>query len=183
MELGKESYYLRNLLDSQEWFEVAGGLVETAKELEPKIYEFWEAAKVSNGKDLRPIPSNRVIGAYFMLMAFAIENLLKGIIIKSNYTELAREAKEKNKIPSDINSHDLRNLAIKANISINADEEEMLLRLKDNLIWRGRYPVPLAEKGLDSKPLNNGDFASQAHYSLRDIDAINLLINKLRENA
>lgn len=190
MENEEESYYLRNLLDPQLWFKVANGLVENSKELEPKVYKFFdaaheamEAAKESDGNDLRPIPSDRVLGVYFMLMAFAVEDMFKGIIIQHNYEQLAEEARTRKRIPGIINSHDLVSLSEKANISISAEEEELLLRLKDNLTWRGRYPTPLTENGLNSVPLKNGEFASQAHYSKGDIDAINALIEKVQQAA
>jgi len=190
MGIKEDSYYLKNLLDPQQWFSVAGGLVEDSKELEPKVYKFWltadkamEAAKQSNNKDLRPIPSGRVLGTYYMLVAFAIENILKGIILKRDFEQLTEEARTHNKIPAVLKNHKLRDLAELANIAIDSKEEELLLRLTDNAIWRGRYPTPITENGLKNTSLYNGCFASQAYYQKGDISAINTLFEKLQQVA
>ena len=69
----------------------------------------------------------------FLLFGYAIENLLKGLIVQAggnrtghNLSELAKEAKVMNEL--------------------DKDEQELLKRLTVHVRWAGRYPVALAKE-------------------------------------
>ena len=77
--------------------------------------------------------------AAFMLLGFALENLVKGIIVCREPALVTKEGLEK--WPG--NSHDLEALFDKAGISVTP-EERVVLKLATQLTeWSGRYPVPM----------------------------------------
>ncbi len=80
---------------------------------------------------------------YFMLCGFAIENLLKAAIVKSNPQHIRDEAIRDKKLPKILNGHRLNILAQKASISFSVEQIELLQRIEDILVWAGRYPLPL----------------------------------------
>ena len=74
---------------------------------------------------------------YLMLSGFALENLLKGILV-------AREPTLTDKIVSKkIKHHKLEDLFKLVGIEIDETESVMVERLTESIIWAGRYPIPL----------------------------------------
>lgn len=80
---------------------------------------------------------------YLLLCAFAIENLLKGILIGRNPSWVAEG---RLKWPG--GPHDLSRLADEVEIPLCEEERELLVRLTEVIAWSGRYPVPYQEKRL-----------------------------------
>jgi len=102
----------------------------------------------------------------FGLMGIAIENLIKGTIIKSR-PEHVDEGRLKN-FP---NNHQLRGLAKIAKIEMLAPEYLFMLeRLTPYIEWFGRYPVPKDSKKLGIVKMSDHDF-----------DIANKLFDVLRE--
>jgi hypothetical protein len=186
--MAKPMQRFHNLLfDETNWFRLGLDLISSAEALESRVTDFFrashktmETAKKSHGKNLRPIPSGGVVGVYFMLVAYGIENLLKGAAIANRKDEFLDVVKRKQKIPKEIDTHELRDLAEQARIETSRDEEEILLRLSANATWRGRYPVPVHMNGLKGKYLKDGTFASQAWYSKEDLRAVKALVVRIR---
>lgn len=88
----------------------------------------------------------------FMLYGFAIENLLKGIIVMNDPSKVKDD---KIGVPK---THDLRTLAGDAKVKITTDEAKMLTALSTITTWSGRYPVALnlqefAPVGLDREAI------------------------------
>lgn len=79
---------------------------------------------------------------FLLLVGFAIENALKGLLIAEDPSIV--ESKVKWKIKS--GGHDLRELYKQTNLSITAEEQELLDALTQAVIWAGRYPVPKNHK-------------------------------------
>lgn len=73
-----------------------------------------------------------------LLYAYAIENVLKGLII-------AKQPKfiDEQKLNRTVTSHDLIHLAAKAGFTIHVQEKPVLEALSKLLSWAGRYPVAL----------------------------------------
>jgi hypothetical protein len=71
-----------------------------------------------------------------LLFAFAIENVLKGLIIAKN-PSLTGERE----ISSEIKSHDLVKLAGRASVEVYPQETSVLDALSEIAWWAGRYPV------------------------------------------
>ncbi|MCU7877265.1 MAG: hypothetical protein KZQ84_10780 [Candidatus Thiodiazotropha sp. (ex Lucinoma borealis)] len=79
-----------------------------------------------------------------MLWGFAFENLFKGKIIKD-----LKEQEEISEVPlNKIKSHNLIDLAMKANISLTDDEVFYLKIAQKCAIWAGRYPIPIKKEQL-----------------------------------
>ncbi|MFH1317733.1 MAG: hypothetical protein ABIH71_01790 [Candidatus Omnitrophota bacterium] len=129
--------YRELLLDYRLWKEKADYLYKSAKLLKPEIEKDWQELK--KGK----VFNNQFSSIYFMLSSFAIENLLKAIIIKNNFKAINNQVKNKSELPSMLCSHDLCYLGKKANLNDIANDEKFLLeKLSENAIWKGRYPIP-----------------------------------------
>jgi hypothetical protein len=80
----------------------------------------------------------RYVPIYRMLMAFSIENLLKGILIVEGH-----EAIEGGKLSNRLRKHGLRQYAdAVSGVPITKPEKCLLDELQHYLMWAGRYPIP-----------------------------------------
>ena len=62
------------------WIATARNLFESAKRLEPEVIRIWEIYREKMKNPTIPLPCD-FQGPYFMLLAFATENLLKAAAI------------------------------------------------------------------------------------------------------
>ena len=76
----------------------------------------------------------------FLVYGFAMENLIKALIVKKDPC-LPRI--ENDKIRWDVGDHDLIGLFQKAGIKPAPGEKQILEILTDWAVWQGRYPVPM----------------------------------------
>jgi hypothetical protein len=84
------------------------------------------------------LPDWRYLPIYRMLMAFSIENLLKGILIVEGH-----EAIEGDKLSNRLKKHGLRQYAdAVSGVPITKPEKCLLDELQHYLMWAGRYPMP-----------------------------------------
>lgn len=84
-----------------------------------------------------------------LLYAYAIENVLKGVIVAKT-PGLTHE----HKLSGELQSHDLKKLADRAHFAVHVQEAPVLEALSALSIWAGRYPVahqgtPNADAALD----------------------------------
>lgn len=78
------------------------------------------------------------VGASFLMLAgFAIEALLKGVLIARDPTAVSDGG-----LPRWLLTHNLASLMKRANVPLTEDETELVQRLAEAVQWRGRYPVP-----------------------------------------
>lgn len=127
------------------WSDKSNGL---RVEAEPVV----EVAKVQDGDSIAEIPKvssqvsefYAVSRPYLMLAGFALENLLKGILIAENPALIARGT-----LGSEIKTHNLTRLLDKI-VSVKATkvEREFCSTASDALPYWGRYPIPLHHGGL-----------------------------------
>jgi hypothetical protein len=86
-----------------------------------------------------------------MLYAFAIENVLKGLIIAGNPALAGKHT-----ISSEVKSHDLIKLARKASFELAVQELPVMKALSEIGVWAGRYPVAIElAKYSDLLPLDD----------------------------
>jgi hypothetical protein len=85
-----------------------------------------------------------------MLYAFALENVLKGLLIAKN-SDLAG----KRKLSREITSHKLVDLAEKASFDVGGQELSVLRDLSQIAIWAGRYPVAIKLDPAGKPPLGD----------------------------
>ena len=90
-----------------------------------------------------PLVPDHYQGPYFMLLAYAAENLLKAAAVACNGPRYRAEFRAKLKFPKELRNHDLVKLAQLVQLSFSMEEEDLLRRLTRSAVWFGRYPVPL----------------------------------------
>lgn len=117
---------------------------------------------------------------YLFLSALAIENLLKAVVVDQAKWPDSQIAQ---KIPEELNSHILLDLAAAGGVELADDEIEILERLTEFGIWLGRYPAPTKLHHTKPKKLKSGivNLAGYMHGSdIREVESlINRLIDKL----
>lgn len=144
-EWGSRSYS-DDLLDPGLWIEMARGLQGAANSMRPTVLVFWRKVELaSRNKAMNPFPEPplHILATYNVLLGFVIENLLKGLIVKQRYDELASILKTKPNLPELLNGHNLPMLAKRAGLDLSGAEKEFLSRLSTTVLWCGRYPVPI----------------------------------------
>lgn len=78
-----------------------------------------------------------MISEVFLLISYAIENLLKGLLIA--------KFPEKITLTSKINlgNHDLDSIAKRCNLNLSLRQIDVLQSLELTIKWAGKYPIPL----------------------------------------
>jgi len=176
-ETNHRDRFIKNILDHELWIEKADQLLEVASFVEPRIYETWD--EVRKGGFLK----EHYITTYFMLVAYALENLLKALYIKLNKDSVKKDLEEKGKLPEAITGHDLYGLAKKLEVvEMDWGEEALLQRMSRSVVWFGRYPVPIKPHQL--KSFHDSEIEQLSipfrHYSPDDLREIQTIISRIR---
>jgi hypothetical protein len=109
----------------------------------------WDTASEEElGED---IANMSLITEYSLLMGYAIENLLKGILMADHPDYF----KPGQKI-TDIRSHNLSALCKRCGFVVSDAEAKSLMKLTEYIEWLGKYPVPLVETAMYPKKDENG---------------------------
>lgn len=181
--------YKEQVLNWRLWINQADELLAASKKLEPSIKKYWlittkyfDPNKGTYSPPPGYKPKQLLQSTYFMLMAYAIENLLKAILIKQSMEDYEREVMRTHELPRDLNEHDLMVLIKKTHIKINQTETNLLSRLYRNSLWQGRYPVPAKAAKLDSIVMHNGNTHFTAFLAPNDIPNFKLLIRRIRNH-
>lgn len=173
---------------SAKWIQKGIDLFESAKLLEPKIQELWVYWRSSSeGKPTAHV-TDHFLGTYFMLMSFCVENFLKAALIqaassqyKNDFRSCVESGVKSGKcFPSDLKTHDLFDLAVKANLHLEDGEEDFLRRLSRCAEWAGRYPSPLRyEEMSGAEKFSDGEEYSLRWFGGRDVEKLNQFIPSL----
>ncbi len=167
--------YSERLLNPGLWVEKAGELLRAADILKVEVVKYWSGFR---GKDSLPT-TRSVQGPYFLLIAYAIENYFKALLIHRKRKSL--KSRLIYDLPRWLNQHDLVKLAREVKLTLNISEAELLFRLSQNSIWKARYPVPTASDDLvTTKEFSKGTVSLIAYFSSVDIGRINNFIDRLR---
>ena len=106
----------------------------------------WDAAKRAEQAVFRGEPHHHAASDQhniaFLLFGYAFENVLKGLIVHRLNTE-GKTVVEGGKLKHVPKQHDLVALARDAKLPLEADETDLLIRLKAYVVWAGRYPIML----------------------------------------
>jgi hypothetical protein len=181
--------YLQRLLNCKSWIDKADELLAGAEALEPHVRSLWDIMKMDlkyeRHTERRETPGQRPLnleGVYFMLIAYALENLFKALIIREHCDDIENEVLSTGgKLPGVAKSHDLISLAKAAHFTINVGDEDLLTRLHWNSVWAGRYPVPVDYGGLKNvKVYSDGKGYLVACFYSNDIDRLNALVQRVR---
>lgn len=176
------------------WTGKAVDLLVTAKKLEPEIIDTWAKIKECLDDPTIPTPANYLQEPYFMLISFAVENILKAKLIqskqeeyKTNFREIMSSKLPLNKklrsvFPDNLRTHDLYDLAMQAKLELKESEEDLLRRLSHNATWAGRYPTALNHRDFPGLTrFSNGKIFTLAWFGSDDVALINTFVNSLPE--
>jgi len=107
-------------------------------QLELKPGEKTDSIRTLEGPELLDHQDAQLISVYFLLMGYAIENLLKGILILQHPEYFKPTGKME-----DIKTHDLSGLCRRCGIQFEDTETLLLDTLHTHIEWMGKYPIPL----------------------------------------
>lgn len=170
--------FISKTLDETLWIEKAEHLLEVASFIEPRINEMW--SRVQDGEFVK----EHYITIYFMLVSYALENLLKALYIKLNKDSVKREVEEKQQLPKAIAGHDLYRLAKELRVvNLEWGEEALLRKMSRSAVWFGRYPTPITPAQLDRFYKSEFEDLSIPFrlYTSDDLEEIQSIISRVRD--
>jgi hypothetical protein len=162
------------------WISKARDLYECARKLEPDVLRVLESYGSVSRNEGSKLLSDHYQGVYFMLLSFAVENLLKAALIAKKGSQYREEFRAKKTFPKELQKHDLVTLAQLIGLKFEDGEEDLFRRLTRNAVWHGRYPAPL--KYPEMGGLNtflDGSEHRISWYAASDIERLNALMTGL----
>ena len=172
-----KSEYKEKTLDYKQWITKAEELLEVADFLEPEIKKMW--VEMREGGVLK----EHYITTYFMLISFALEDLLKALYIKTNHQKIEAELEEICELPKSIKGHNLWEIAKELDVVQREwGEETLLKKLGRSAVWFGRYPTPSKLKDLNEfhvSEYENRQIPFRA-YMNTDLEEIKALISRIK---
>jgi hypothetical protein len=149
------SNYANACLSDGDWLYLADDLLECATILENRVEETFKRLRARSRGVAGKLISQGPSAVHLMLMAYAVENLFKAAPNRSKY---ARDF-EVERLPDELKSHNLVDLAKKAGVKIDLEVEDLLRRLEQCAVWRGRYcsaeHIRTSAEALDSPMVSN----------------------------
>ena len=171
------SRYSLQLSGPKEWVGAADSLLVAAQLLEPLLKKRWDLFDTALNNRNHRIPSLTIQNVYLLLMAFAIENLLKSVIIRSKITISPNPSVVQKALPKILKNHKLYPLAKLAGFKMNSRQELLLRRLSRFSIWAGRYPIPTTAKDYEpNEELSSGEEWTVGYLSSSDVSEVTDLL-------
>lgn len=168
------------LLDVNLWIKKAEELLVAAEILEMQVNSWWSEVHYENGEYIGPNENENVQAAYSMLVAYAIENYCKSLLMHGNREFLKNKIIIK--VPHYIKHHDLIKLARSIDLDLTTHEEELLSRLTRNSVWAARYPIPVdLDRFRLTQTLSDGNAYLLAYSVPDDVKLINQFLDRLRK--
>lgn len=171
--------FSQRLTDTKLWIRMADELIAAANILEIEVEKYWSEIQL-DGHNQPVSTSNRkyVQGAFSLLIAYALENYFKALLVYRNQKNL--KGWLLTKLPRYLNQHDLIKLASKLRFKLDISEEELLCRLSRSSIWAARYPIPIEPESLaNMKNFSTGQSCFIAYYAPQDIKRIHDFVDRL----
>ena len=173
--------FSERLTDTKQWLSRADDLIAAANILEVEVVKYWSEIQFENNRIVKTSNRKNVQESYSLLIAYALENYFKALLIHRNIESL--KGKLHKKLPDYIKSHKLHKLASKSKFKLDLSEEDLLSRLTRSSEWAARYPIPVESNDLNAMHiLSNGKAHLAAYYSPNDINHINNFIDRLRNH-
>ncbi len=194
--------FIKNAKEPGEWYWISGWLKYSAMILEDQLNRLFELYLVSLEKHGEESDHEEVISSftdwvgventYYLLMALAIENIIKGKLIEHNPDKIHFIAKmdpltDKVLEPIKIQypwGHNIYALAKQlckvSKLKLSKNQENMLEHMGALVVWGGRYPAPNNIKVKSKAPfweLSDWD-RSKVHKLIKKLDT--LKIKKLK---
>ena len=185
--------YTRRVLEPEGWRNKAEELWAAAQALESGIDELWKSFDPELRSSVkRPASSatntaaereqSTVINCssvYFMLVAFALENLCKSMLACDPHYKDRNLMKA---LPSEFKTHELRKLLEKIGFALDHNEPELVDRLTRSSKWAGRYhvPVEMAQNRANIKFLGPKPYWSE-RFGKDDVQRIHQLVRRVQK--
>jgi len=182
--------YQAQVLIPSSWINQADELIEASKKLEPSIKKYWLTTSKYFDTYLGTYnpppgfkPKRLLQGTYFMLLAYAIENYFKAIMIVDFEATYRDEILRTGKLPKALkeHNHNLIALAESSKFVLTDTEAGLLTRLSRNSLWQGRYPVPVSANQLNSRAVYRNKAFFTAFFAPADIKNLNALIRRIKK--
>lgn len=156
------------------WIQTARDLLASLGLFLPQLKKDWQTYVQDKEKQLAPpVHIHRI---FLLLSAYTFENLLKAVIVQRSAWP---DSQVERSIPNELKKHDLLSLAHSANISLTIEEQELLERLTEFAIWRGRYPVPTRIEDIQPKKLRSGIVTTAGSMRGSDMREVEQFCNRL----
>jgi hypothetical protein len=165
-------HFSQSVLSPKAWFQIADELIAAMNAVGRNVERFWEdfnsiifAADMTTDppttyqkgnasprqhQETDPDTKHALTNQYMMLAGFAIENLCKGYLV----SRLRPEEQEKvrsGKLPKRLRNHDVLELVLSTGMKDLPDRvKDLLKRITESAIWRGRYPSPTGQGDVGS---------------------------------
>ena len=171
--------FVKKALDWELWVKKAEELIEVASLIKPHIDE-----KAWNEKRERTLLKEHYFAVYFMLMSYALENLLKALKIKNN-SQVEGKLKQTPKLPKELVTHDIYSLAKDSGVLSEDDypdlTEALLKQMSIYATWFGRYPTPTKANDMNSLfKLENANYCGILRsYTNMDVGEIDRIIRSV----
>jgi hypothetical protein len=180
--------YLEGLLNPRLWVAKADDLLEASKLLEPHLRQFWSVittnaneGQLEKGSEHPSTLPPNVHGPYFILVSYALENLLKALIVGQRNDEISSQFIQTGRLPTLLKEHDLVRLSKEANMVVDVKEEDILTRLSRQSRWKSRYPVPVELRDIQNViRYSDGRPYFTDYYAPTDLDQLNAMVQKVR---
>jgi hypothetical protein len=171
--------FSEQLSDPHLWLRKADELLAAARVLEKEIQTYWTEIKIENRRIVRGSSRIYVHASYFLLVAYAVENFFKGLLVHRHRDELRGRLLPS--LPKYLNEHDLVKLAKRVGFPTAVADQDLLTRLSRNSIWAGRYPVPTGPNGTRAlQQYMDGRVYLIAVSYPNDVDRVHDLLDRLR---
>lgn len=155
-EYNQKQLFVRDALPVS-WLEYAEELEQAAEALwaDSNSGKVIQAETQLDGLTLQKISSAHS-RSYILLASFALENVLKGLLIANDAKLIAS-----GRLDVTLKSHKLINIAQKVESLVLSDEEKKVLQIcQDAIPYWGRYPIPLEYQSLKPTEAASAEFRS-----------------------
>jgi hypothetical protein len=171
--------FSENLANPELWIRKAKELLVAARILEAYVVRYWSKVRVSKDRRLTRLPRGKYVqGPYSLLIAYAIEDYFKALLVYKNQGSFRNRLL--NDIPSYIKTHDLLQLGRDVGMTFTIVEEDLLVRLSRNSTWAARYPVPTGPTGIAAmRQFSDGKTYLTAYFGPEDVDRIHRFLDRL----
>lgn len=169
--------YAKAIIDPAAWKATAESICEVLNILEPYLIEAWKSFYQESGDSTamrKSVLNTQPV--ILMLVAYALENLAKGLQIKGLAID---PVTWDGKFPNLDKKHDIGHLVEAVCQPLALQEQELLARLTPYARWAGRYPGPLNVIELQPKDKKWGNWTQR--MGQQDLNIGLALIERLKK--
>lgn len=178
--------YAKLICNSSLWRSAALSLYAAAEQLEPEIKKQWKDLKESSfvpyvPKKDEPFQALEYQRVYLMLVAYSLENLMKGFCAYKFKSEFFEETSTSGTLPKMLKTHNLKKLAENCPLELSDTEHKLLNRLSRHSEWIGRYHFPTTAKEFYNLTGSNKIPSTAQVWSSGEIDDVRAIVTSIAE--